>query len=326
MISPPIPLLNYLSKNHPTQAVEWQSWYIQPLKGGMNNLLYRVKQAEKDWVIKFTQRDERGRAKREYNALTLLQTLGLSLAPQPLFLEMNRYPLLVMGQSWLDGLVSDRPPQTQTEWLPLLNHLHQTHQIIPNLSTKHIPRAVLTFTTAQDGLDFINKNYQHLPPSHQLPEIRALVKQINQLNFPSWPSVALVFGHVDPNTLNFVRQAKRWLAVDWENSGWSDPAFEVADLMSHPAYTSVPQETWLWLTQNYISRQNDPTLSLRIDVYYRQLLIWWVIRSQQAIYNHKHQLDKRLAQRPPDWPERIKHQYQHYLHLAQTYTDMTADH
>jgi hypothetical protein len=41
-----------------------------------------------------------------------------------------------------------------------------------------------------------------------------------------------------------MRRAGAWASVDWENSGWGDAAFEIADMMTHPAYVTVPAALW----------------------------------------------------------------------------------
>ncbi len=55
----------------------------------MNNLIYRASSAEGDFAVKFTVRDDRDRAGREYAALRALHQAGLELAPQAVWLEQG---------------------------------------------------------------------------------------------------------------------------------------------------------------------------------------------------------------------------------------------
>jgi hypothetical protein len=64
-------------------AVEhvWNEWCVRPVASG-NNRLYRVTHGAGDWAAKFTIRDERERARREFSARRL--GLALSLPKTPL--------------------------------------------------------------------------------------------------------------------------------------------------------------------------------------------------------------------------------------------------
>ena len=92
------PLLDYLSQgNHPPNF-EWQTWRITQIAGGANNLLYRAAGPGGDFAVKFTIRDQRDRAGREYNALLALHQAQLPLAPKPILLDQERYlPSRFMG-------------------------------------------------------------------------------------------------------------------------------------------------------------------------------------------------------------------------------------
>jgi len=56
--------------------VRWQRWRIARLTGGANNRLYRATGDKGEFAIKFTLRDARDRAGREYHALAALQRAG----------------------------------------------------------------------------------------------------------------------------------------------------------------------------------------------------------------------------------------------------------
>lgn len=60
-------LLTYLAGT-PVDG-RWCQWQIQRLGGSANNILYRATSSDSDLAVKFTIRDARSRARREYNAL-----------------------------------------------------------------------------------------------------------------------------------------------------------------------------------------------------------------------------------------------------------------
>ncbi|MBE0695785.1 MAG: phosphotransferase [Anaerolineaceae bacterium] len=108
---------------------EWQEWTIFSLGGGRNNHLYHVSKAENNFVVKFSRRDPRDRAGREYQALVLLQELNLMIAPQPILLERERYTFPVVVQSWLAGEMSDSLPGDHAAWMSLLEHYAVIHSV-----------------------------------------------------------------------------------------------------------------------------------------------------------------------------------------------------
>lgn len=81
------PLLAYLVQSPPTTATTWQAWSVAPIAGGANNLLYRTTSDHGDFAVKFTIRDQRDRAGREYRALSALAQAGLTIAPHPMLLD-----------------------------------------------------------------------------------------------------------------------------------------------------------------------------------------------------------------------------------------------
>jgi hypothetical protein len=121
---------------------------------------------------------------------------------------------------------------------------------------------------------------------------------------------------VDNNTLNFIRRPGRWASVDWENAGWGDPAFDIADWMTHAAYLDVSPERWDWVVEEYSSLVDDVTVVQRIWTYYKILLVWWVARLARYLYEVPRGLDPRLVEWPQGWRADLEGKYERYLALA----------
>lgn len=307
------PLVDYLA-NHPPQTPElWQEWQVMPIGGGRNNLLYRATTDRHDLAIKFTIRDERDRAGREYNALLILQQAGLDLAPTPILLDRDRYPQPVMVQSWLEGTVNAALPVTDAEWMQMIEHLVAVHSITPHPNRAKILPAVLTAHTAEQGRELIRQQTIRIPAAERPAELQALLQRFEQTHFPDWTVPPIVLCRVDNQLLNFVRRPDRCLSIDWENSGWGDPAFELADWSMHVAYRQVSKARWQWVFDRYNQLVDDKTLALRVGAYRQILAVWWAVRLYRYLYEMPKGLDQRLVAQPEGWQADIREKYDFYI-------------
>jgi hypothetical protein len=214
--------------------------------------------------------------------------------------------------------VSPAPPRDDHEWQRFLEHLVAPHGIRPETVAAPIRPAVLSMSSAAEGRALIAGQLAQIPTSEQPPELSAAMRRIEQTRFPEWPAPALRLCRVDPNPSNLVRRDGAWASVDWENSGWGDPAFEIADTITHPAYADVAEERWQWLLAEHCARLHDPHAQLRIRVYRYLMLLWWVARLARSLYEVPRGGDRRLAERPAGWSEDMRAKYRRYLELARS--------
>jgi aminoglycoside phosphotransferase (APT) family kinase protein len=315
---PPLtPLLDALVAHLDAPPASIESWQVQRILGGQNNVLFRATSDDDSIAVKFTRRDARDRAGREFAALQLLEQVDSSLAPVPLLLDRDSYALPVVVQSWLTGGTSATVP-TSAEWGLLIDHLRAIHRIKLEQATAPIPPAVLTMTSADDGVQRVLGGWHGQPAGTFTPEVDALVERVRGRNWPTWPQPELTLCRVDPNILNFVRLPTRWASVDWENSGWGDPAFEVADLLAHPAYTTVPAGMWKELIVAYSLGNDDQTLMLRIRTYLALMLADWAVFFARKAHEYAQGRlqTPRLVDRPASWYATLPQQAAHYLAAA----------
>jgi aminoglycoside phosphotransferase (APT) family kinase protein len=310
-------LLEHLSSGGHEQGEPWRSARITPIAGGWSNLLYRVTGPLGDLAIKFTVRDRRDRAGREYHAMLALQQAGLSIAPEPVLLERKRYAQPVVVQTWLEGEASRRLPRDDAEWERLLEHLVTVHTVTPETTSVGVRRAVVDACTVQEGRKIVQQQMTRLPTAAQPASLRALVRRFKAAAFPAWPRASVALCRCDNNILNVIRRPGAWASVDWENAGWGDPAFDIAQLMTHPAYIDVPSERWAWVVETYCAMASDEAPSRRIRIYYQILTVWWVVRIARLLYEVPRGLDRRLVDRPAGWEMDMKAKYAHYLRLAE---------
>jgi thiamine kinase-like enzyme len=311
------PLLDYLAETGTGNPGPWQDWAIQPVQGGANNRLYRVTSAAGDFAVKFTIRDARDRAGREYDALRLLQVLKRDLAAAPVLLAADRYTQPVVVQTWVEGVDSATPPATDVEWHQLLRHFVGIHSITPAQAPALLRPAVLNMASAALGQDRIRQQMAGIPAAEQPETLCALVRRVEALSFPTWPPPAQALCRCDPNILNFVCCDDVWRSVDWENSGWGDPAFEIADLMAHPAYATVSDARWEWVVATYMALNGDTAVNQRIAVYYVLTLVWWVARLARSLYEIPAGREQaRLVARPAHWQADLQAKYDSYVRRA----------
>ncbi len=310
------PLLDHLASGNCQADEQWNEWRIARITGGWNNLLYRATGPAGDLAVKFTIRDRRDRAGREYGALQALRQAGLSVAPEPVLLDRASYTQPVVVQTWIEGKVSDAPPATEAEWKNLLQHLAAVHTLTSDKTNVRLPKAVINVNNARDGRRIVRQQLACVPCQAQPESLRALVSCFEASRFPGWANAPRTLCHVDLNISNFIRCAGLWVSVDWENGGWGDPAFDVANLMTHAAYTNVRPSRWNWVVAAYCSLVDDATAFIRIQTYYKILLVWWAARMARYLYQVPRGLDKRLVawsdERQADWLAK----YEHYVRLA----------
>ena len=94
---------------------------------------------------------------------------------------------------------------------------------------------------------------------------------------------------VDPNLANIIHGSDgviRW--VDWEYSGWGDPAIDIAELRWHAALQPAGEIALQWLRSNYSPPFDDPDFSRRLHVWDYILAVRWpflILRVLWSNYN-----------------------------------------
>jgi aminoglycoside phosphotransferase (APT) family kinase protein len=311
------PLLDHLVHDGHRGEEQWQDWTIRHVAGGRNNLLYRATGPLGDLAIKFTVRDGRKRADREYRALAALRQAGLSIAPRPLLLDRVTYAQPVVVQSWLQGKVHVTPPITDADWQALVRHFALVHTVTPDRTSMQLPWTTINANDVDEAGQRVRQQLAHLPGKAQPASLQALVRRLDAAQFPRWPTAPVTLCRCDNNIANFVQRPGLWASVDWEYSGWGDPAFDVASMMTHVAYLGTPPSRWEWVRGTYCDRVDDGTAPLRIQTYCKILLVWWLARLARYLYEIPRGRDRRLVDWPAGWQAEFEAKYEHYVALAQ---------
>lgn len=309
-------LLAFLSEKQPLESGSYRTWTFSRVGGGANNLVYRVGGVDKTLAVKFCIHDERDRAGREYGALSLLTDLGLAVAPKAIRLDRERYVHPTVVQSWVEGEVMG-PPATASDWETLLNYYAALHRVTPVPGT--LLRALHTASSVAEGRALVRRQLERLPETAYPKRLKGLLKAFEAWTGPVWPQPRLSLCRVDPNPSNFIRTERGLRSVDWENSGWGDPAFELADLLAHPAYGPASLEKAAEVAERYAKLVADSTVILRIQTCFGIGLMYWVERFARTLYEVPRGLDARLVARPGTWQADTQRHSEAYLEHANQY-------
>jgi hypothetical protein len=242
--------------------------------------------------------DERQRAVREFGALSVIQSAGVDIAPQPVLLDESKtilpYPIVIY--QWAKGTPL-RNPITHKQLASFLSSYHLLHNIQPDTEShfmdpqiSNLPTAWFHWFNFYTYLEEISELFKLYTPwlADDLPNgtklKRRLAHLINVLSqvitdtrvYPSKENVPLRLVRVDPNTANAIWETDgivRW--VDWEYSGWGDPALDIAELRWHEALQPLGDIALQWLRTNYKPSFDDPEFNKRLCVWDHVLAVRW---------------------------------------------------
>jgi len=310
---------------------------VRRVNGGFNNALYRVSLDGQSYACKLCVADGRRRAAREHGAFRLLHAAGLDLAPQPLWLDESCavLPFPTVVYHWLPGRSLDSPP-TPRQLAALLEGYQNIHALRQqDYAQSGILDAWFHWLDFEPYLaelhDFLDQYGAWLaltePDGQDLRDrlawlVDGCVQALTTTDVdPSRESVPLCLCRVDPNLANCVwgeDEQLRW--VDWEYSGWGDPALDLAELRWHAALAGQ-REAQIWLRDNYRRPADDPHFDERVAVWDRLLSTRWpflVLRVLWSVYNGPDRL--RLT-----WPDldpvELRARLVHLIERAEQFVD-----
>ncbi|MEU6725220.1 aminoglycoside phosphotransferase family protein [Nonomuraea wenchangensis] len=179
-----------------------------------------------DVVTKRYRATKPGAAEREWRALTLLAEHAPGLAPEPIAFETG-----VVRMSRLDGEPLRGRPVTDEHLTALAGALAELHAAVPLPVLRDVP--VRPWQREAVG-DWIRGQAARWRPRDPLAD-RAVREGLRWLEGwrPDGGGVRPVFGGGDGNLANFLWDGGRVRVVDFEDSGRSDLAYELAELAEH---------------------------------------------------------------------------------------------
>jgi thiamine kinase-like enzyme len=308
-------ILRVVNIAHQQDLSEYQEggWRVQRSQGGMNNALYRVESDGRVYACKLCVMDERKRAEREYAALELLQQRGCDIAPKPVGIDLSgeRVPYPVVVYEWCAG--SPMNPERNSSHLQfLLNSVQSMHSCRPERTDGRrllIPMQKAWFhwfertPYIEELNDFIEK---YAPWLRRISnEGQALSKRLERLvrigeeRLASmrvelgWGAFPVCLCHVDPNSNNAILEADgrvRW--IDWEYSGWGDPALDLAEYRWHMAYADLSADQQTWFREAYQPLIEDAKFAQRVVFWDILLAARWPLLMLRWLWSRENGSDR----------------------------------
>ncbi|MCT2279773.1 phosphotransferase family protein [Micromonospora chalcea] len=222
---------------------------LRPLTGGMQNDLYLwTPPRGDDVVIKLYVKTDRQRVAREWAALTLLAPHQLGTVPTPLWHD-DAPAEPAIGMTRLHG----QPLIEATDQLAALRALaHTTTQLqavpltgllatLPRIDTGE--HYMVRLTQAWPDLLASQPNDPLTPAMQQLLAAWQRSGDADMVAAPAAP----VLSRGDANLLNWMTTDNGAACVDFEYAGFSNVAFDAADLIEHISARAVPDSIWTQL-------------------------------------------------------------------------------
>lgn len=269
---------------------------------GLNNSLYRVRLGGNVYACKLFVVDERRRAHREWTALCSVHEAGLKLAPEPIaYAPDGPLPQPAVVYSWVNGTSLNPAALTLSDLTDLMGELARLHRTPPApgleaLAAWHQPAGYAPYLAeiqvcVDEVREWANKPEAAaggLPAwAAALPELMPAIEAAHRMaqetvshatSAGTCPMPALV--RLDGELDNLIRDEHgQFMFLDWEYSGWGDPAFDLVELRWHPRAQAVAQSLWTAALTAYPVPPGDEAFAERLSVYGRLVPVWWVARS-----------------------------------------------
>jgi hypothetical protein len=230
------------------EALGWRA-----LPGGMNNVVYALQDSESSGgsgsplVFKCYRVDGRDRAGREWRALRVLAAHGGGLAPRPVAYDPDgACPVIVMA------LVPGEPLRGRPLTPDRLRALAELRRHLYNLTPESEAASRIALPPVVGSVAAIAARVRAAHPalraSADAParELAGLVASWTAGPDPGLlaaPAPA-VFSAGDGNLANYLWDGRRLRRLDFEYSGWSDRAVDLADLVEHDGSRATPDDAW----------------------------------------------------------------------------------
>lgn len=257
----------------PDDLARLQAVGLRPLAGGSAGAVYTFEQEGVTRCLKLYAVDDAGRAGREWAALTTLTAQGFPYHPPPVYYSPDpASPAIVMER--LPGHHLGHRRLTRAQQGALHTLLTALWAIPP---PPHDPALAPVYKDARYWLDRVQVAAMTIRPGAATGEAARLLQSWLDGPDPARLSDAApaVFSNGDLNPSNLLWDGQTLRLVDFEFSGASDRAFDLADLVEHNQSQRTPAAVWLAFVARCDLSPAEQARFRRV----RRLLTWtWLLR------------------------------------------------
>lgn len=290
-------LLDHLIAFH-NNGLIGDEYHFERVNEGANGIIYKTtRKSGEQFAVKIARKSGRNRAWREFQMSQAIHDAGIhDICPQPvrLFQDVQMLDADVVISTWIHGKLLCMPPEPESRaWLAILDTLQRLHQIPSNTFKMDLPPAATSVKHPIDMLSIVQNRFERLPDTiigyltyQQISSVvHALFEQVPQ-HWSSDAPQSLIHG--DCHTANMIKTETGIVLVDWENSGISDPAFDLSNMTTLWRFFDLPESHHEWLIKEYAMRLQDRGIIERTKVYRIIQIVHWVVTYSNFIHARAH--------------------------------------
>ena len=269
-------------------GVPQQSWgftleiiFLELVHTGINSTIYKFQINGEAYKIKISKIDFYQRTLREKDALELLSKLQVPLYASPLFWTIDEQSKVgILVTKWVNGHRLQLAGNNTI--IKIISFLTKIHDITLNncdtikkdcwgASSIYEMKACIDYQ-----LQFLNKK--------NICKYERYLSYFFSCSKPDNPYAYRCLCHMDNNFSNFIDVNNTIFALDWEYSGVSDPAFDLAQFITHPSICLNSDFDYLEVLSHY----NNLSTSIIIDYEWYEYLfssmtLWWSLHIEKYL-------------------------------------------
>jgi thiamine kinase-like enzyme len=213
----------------------WQmSIRLEPLKGGLSNLSFKVDHADKTYVVRVGYDFPYHHVSREREALVSRWAHAAGLSPNVVFAQDG-----ILVCEFIDGRTYGSE-DVRLDMERVAGLIRRCHSAMPTYATGP---AVLfwVFHVLRDYLRTLAASNHPISP--ELPRFASITDRLQGVQLP----LPIIFGHHDLLPANFIADTNRLWLIDWEYGGFGTALFDLANVATNAGFSAAEEERLLEL-------------------------------------------------------------------------------
>lgn len=218
---------------------------LRPLTGGRNNRVFAWDGPDGEVCLKLYRTDKRDRAAYEYQALTHVAACGVTAAPQPLWHDPDP-ELPAVAMTMLAGQPVPDLAEPTTALRAVVAVLGQLREIPlgPFADTPRVDSAASYMKRVTEVWPGQLDECDDEPLTADMRSLLGVWHERGDAAVLAEPAPR-IFSRGDSNLLNWLWDEPNVHVVDWEFIGYSDTAYDAAELVEHLSAHAIDDEWWI---------------------------------------------------------------------------------